>query len=104
MQTIYRGNSAEITFAAKDSNGDPIDLTSMTDIRACIQSLVLDIGGTGTQVVGDPLLGKWKVVLSVAQTSGLTLGRDKVEGQVEFGTSVDPIEFSASVLIKDKPC
>lgn len=103
-QIIYRGNSAEINFAAKDSNGDPIDLTAMTDIRACIGSVILDIAGTGTQVVGDPVLGKWKAVLSVAETSGLALGRDKLEGQVEFGTSVDPIEFSASVLVKDKPC
>jgi hypothetical protein len=103
MKTIYRGNSAEINFSVNDSDHNPISLATMTDIRACIQTTVLDIAGTGTQVV-DAALGKFKVVLTTVESAALDEGRDKIVGQIEFGTAVDPIEFTASVLIKDKPC
>lgn len=104
VHTIYRGFDKEIFFNAKDSDGDPVDISGMTDIRACIGALVLDVGGGGAALIGTGVTGEWKVSLTAAQTTGLTTGKDTIVGQVELGTSVNPIEFTAYVNVKDVPC
>jgi hypothetical protein len=101
---IYRGFEKEIFFTMRDKEtGDAIDLTASTDIRACIQTLELDVGGGGV-VVTDATAGKFKVVISVAQSAALDIAFETITGQVEFGSTNDPREFTASVQIKDKPC
>ena len=104
MINIYRGIEKTLNFTVRDKDTtDPIDITTASDIRACIGALVLDIGGGGATIVSGPR-GKFTVDFSVAQSAGLSLGVDTVEGQIEFGTTADPIEFTAAVTVKDKPC
>jgi hypothetical protein len=104
MNDIYRTIEKTLNFTVRDKEtGDPIDITTATDIRACLQTIVEDVGGGGVVIVSGPR-GKFTVTFGTADTGGFTLGKDTVEGQIEFGTTNDPIPFTAEVTIKDKPC
>lgn len=102
MIKITKGFQKTITVSLKNAslNSDPVDLTSVTDIKATIESVDLTLGA-GTDVLGSALLGKFQITLSTAQTDTLTVGAGVIQGQVEFGTSADPICFSINVEIAE---
>lgn len=113
--TIYRGYSKTISFSLKDATTkDPIDLTEAQiasggnikaelvtpDLTLLPTLAVLD---TKCEIIGDVLLGKFDVILHANDNSTLTKGSYTLQGQVDFDTDRDPIEFSQQVLIKDLP-
>jgi hypothetical protein len=107
MQTLYRGNEKVILFKVRDADGDPVDLTAITDIKACLQTQSYAIGvapASRTQVVAPATNGEFEVVVNATDSALLDTGNSTVIGQIEFGTTTQPIEYKEAVTVKDKPC
>jgi len=107
-QRILRPNfnsTIAVSILEKDSDGNTKskDISAKTDIKACIGTLDLDIGGGGIVVTSDPR-GEFNVVLTGAQIAALTTGNDTIDGQVEFGVTSNPITFQIAVKVEAAPC
>lgn len=79
--------------------GDPVDLTTMYDIKTCFQNsdgteTTLSKLTAGIAVVGSPLLGKITVSLTAAQTALLALS-DPGELQISLIATLgaDPVKI-----------
>ena len=79
------------------------DITGVTEIAACVQSLVLNIGNGGTIVTSAPR-GEFNVLISAAQATALTLGKDTLIGQIEIGTTQQPIPFTIAINVVVENC
>jgi len=108
MQTLYRGNEKEIIFKVRDVDGDSVDLTSISEIKACLQSQIYNTAGVApasrTEIIAPATNGEFRIVVSTTDSALLNTGQSTVVGQVEFGTTTQPIEFKEAITIKDKPC
>jgi hypothetical protein len=101
LNTIYRGVAKVIDVSFKDAETkDPEDLTGAT-IDCELQTLALDLSD-GVAVIGNALLGKARITIAASASTGLTLGRDVLTGEV-LRSGKDPIVFEADVEIADLP-
>ena len=101
MIEIIQGKKAQLTVRLRNATngveGDPIDLTTITEISACFVNtdgteLTLRKTTGGVVVVGSPLIGKIQLVLTAAQTALMAItDHETLEIDLTFGVGVDPI-------------
>ena len=113
MITIYRGFAKKIPVTVRQADGedkgDPVNISSATEIKACITGPNGDqeatLTGTGITVV-DAALGKFDIDFDASQlsTANIDIGQSQVDGFIQFPAGTDPIPFQIAVEVEDLPC
>ena len=111
VQEIIKGSTGSIITRLKDANGDPYDLTNMTEISACFANtdgttLTLLNSTSGIDVLGSALIGKIEIHLT-ATNSALLLAVENATLQVTVTLSsgrVDKFRKTRSYSILASVC
>ena len=106
QRRIFRGFATTIPVSVLEKIDDvtkSYSIVGNTEIKACLQTLVLT--KTAAQVVVNSAeRGEFDILISAVQALGLTTGTGVIKGQIEFGTTQNPIVFQIPVRIEDPPC
>lgn len=91
---IIQGSDRTLNLTIRDSNGDPFDLTLITEITVCFKKEDetfhnVTLGGGKISITGNALLGKIAVALTDADTLLIAAGI-KVDFKVILDTGAHP--------------
>lgn len=111
---IVQGSDRTLKLTIRESNGDPLDLTAVTEITACFKKpdgtfLQVTLSGGRVSVVGNPLLGKIEVSLTDVDTAAIEAGV-KVDFKVLLDQGTHPggtrrvVRFDQQIDVLDGDC
>jgi hypothetical protein len=99
---IVRGYGITIPVRVIEQRTDepdaPKDISTATEIKACLESTTLTLG-SGTTITSGPR-GEFDVQFTDVQTAALTTGKKTIKGQIEL----PPLDYNISVNITDENC
>lgn len=109
MIDIIQGEDKDIFVRVTDSNGDPLDITSHTEIEACFknadQSILSLTLGLGTTKESPFEIGKIKITLTAAQTLLLEVGKGvTLEIALTLAGKISKLQISKAYNVIAKVC
>ena len=105
IQEIIQGSQETLMVRLKNIangiEGDPVDLTTITEIKTCFQNadgteLMLTKTGGAISVLGNPVLGKISIALTAAQTTLLAVTSIATLEISLIFSGADPIKIQIS--------
>jgi hypothetical protein len=107
-RTIHKGEDCVIPVKIRDENNDPFDLTDYTEITARLLKndrtyLEVTLTDEAVEVIGDPVLGKLRVILTEEETDLLKADeKATLELVMEAGDDTTIVQVPNALRIKSQ--